>query len=217
MTKPWEHESYTEYHDRQLTFRNGKYFRNHAGRPFRATYTTCPDNKKLYYRKGQVVKFGCGFNHYWPRNNWEEWFLTEKEKLKRRPPNKEIPVYARDEYAVVLNRYKWIKQKSRIYQDYGTIVMMITGTHAGHIRKYYVKSPPFNITAIYPYRRYTKTIGGAKIDTEYDLIKTVRNIDYYLDGERSIDTFLSCLYYILNGPNPNEPDIEIIAKAWLTR
>lgn len=216
MTRPWEHETYTEYHERTFSFRNGRYFRS-GNSTFRATYTTCTDNKKLYYRKGQIVKFGCGFNRFWPKNRWEEWFLTEREKLDRRSPNRDTPVYARDQYAIILNRYKWIKQKGRVYIDYGTIVMMLTGKAAGRTRRYYATSPPFHIVAHYPYKRYTKTIGGAKIDTEYDLIKTVKLIDSSFNGEDSIDTFLSCLYYVLNGPNPNDPGIEEIAKLWLTR
>ena len=213
MTKPWEHKEFTEYHDRLDLVRHGRPFFRGSDRPFRAHYTTVSDNKQLYYRKGQVVKFGCGFRTYWA-SGWENWFLTEKEKLKRRPPDRKIPVYARDQYAIILNRYKWIKHKEMVYIDYGTIIMMLTGDRAGHIRRYYAQSPPFQKVSSYPYKGYRKYIGGAKVDTEYNLVKTAKKL---FSRDVSVDTFLTCVYYVLRGPQPDEPEIEEIAKRWLIR
>ena len=58
----------------------------------------------------------------------------------KRRVNKKVPSYARGEFGIIIGIYKWIKQEG-LYNDYGRIIQMLTGTKIGHIRRYYVTYP----------------------------------------------------------------------------
>jgi hypothetical protein len=61
---------------------------------------------------------------------------------KNRLYDKRIPGYARNQYAIVLARYRWTKYKGyQNYRDYGSFIMMLSGDKIGHIRKYYATTP----------------------------------------------------------------------------
>jgi len=101
-------------------------------------------------RKGDIVKFGSGY--YEVLNDWKSWFIKDQEdKKKFWQRDIRIPYYAQNNYAIVVNRYRWLKYKYRKFMDYGAVIMMITGNNIGHIRKYYSHSRPFLVKAAYPY------------------------------------------------------------------
>lgn len=53
-----------------------------------------------------------------------------------------VPIYARNEYAIIINKYRWVKHKrERTYCDYGNEIMMLTGDKIGHNRRYYTSTP----------------------------------------------------------------------------
>ncbi len=218
--RPWEHYNTTEKHE-EINPGCGHYSMTYGTSPtlkpirYAAHFTTIPDNKQLWWRKGDVIQFNSGFYGFYS-NDWKQWFLKTKDKIKFLPVNKRIPKYARNEYAMVLNRYKWIKQKGRIYTDYGVILMMLTGSKAGRVRRYYASSYPWNLVKQYPYEHCRKHI-GVKLDIDYNLINTMKHINCTYKGEQARDLFLSCVYHIINDSDPTDPEIEAIAKMWLTR
>jgi len=216
--KPWEHYRLVEKHYEQprpyshhmMNFRRP----DEPPSSYIARFETVRDNAALWWRKGDVIQFGSGFMRgYIP--SWKRWFLETKD-MPPPPINKKIPIYARDEYAIILNRYRWKKFKWNIFIDYGVILMMLTGSKAGNIRRYYASSYPFDFVKRYPYTGQRKYI-GVKLDTEYNLIHTLKNIKSKFDKEEARDLFLSCIYHVVKGTDPNEPEIEKIANEWLTR
>jgi len=218
---PWEHYSTTERHE-EINPGCGHYSNTYRSAPslrariYDAHFTTVPDNKQLRWRKGDIIKFDTGFHGFYS-HDWKQWFLKAKDKTKFLPVNKKIPKYARNEYAIILNRYKWIKYKGySIYTDYGVIIMMLTGSKAGRVRRYYASSYPWTMVKEYPYKHCRKHI-GVKLDIDYNLINTMKQINCAYEGEQARDLFLSCVYYIMNGSNSADPAIEAIAKMWLTR
>lgn len=130
---------------------------------FRAEFTLIPDKKGNCWLRGDMIIFGSGFFDWqfqrkWP---WKKWFMQKPEYLKSLEAsehcyhNKIIPRYARLEYGLVLSRYKWSKYKpSNLYRDYGSIIIMLTGSKAGHIRRYYLKTP-YELVSRYPYDHIT--------------------------------------------------------------
>ena len=218
MRKAWDHYSLTEQHEEinpgcrhySNTYRSAPVIKR---RLYTAHFTTIPDNKQLVWRKGDVVRFGTGFHGFY-YDDWKQWFLKSKDKTKFLPVNKRIPKYARSEYAMIVNRYKWIKYKSPIYIDYGANIMMLTGSKAGRIRRYYASSYPWMIVKRYPYEHCSKHI-GVKLDIDYNLIHTMKQITLCYEGEQARDLFLSCVHYVINGSNSPDGEIEAVAKMWL--
>lgn len=218
--RPWEHYNTTEKH-KEINPGCGHYSMTYGTSPtlrrtrYIAHFTTVPDNERLCWRKGDVIQFNSGFYGFYS-HDWKQWFLKTKDKIKFLPVNKQIPKYARNEYAIVLNRYKWAKHKGRIYTDYGVIIMMLTGSKAGRIRRYYASAYPWNLVKQYPYEHCRKHI-GVKLDINYNLINTMKHINCAYKGEQARDLFLSCVYHVINDSDPTDPGIEAIAKMWLTR
>ena len=71
------------------------------------------DNKRLKLRKGDIIRF-------------------EKD-----PCHGKIPLYAIGQFAVILERYKIRKEKHfGIFNDYGAVIMMLTGKKKGYISKF---------------------------------------------------------------------------------
>jgi len=179
--KPWQHMTFT-------TRRFGRQRNSMLYDEYDATFETLENYNRSFWKPGDVVKFGDGL--LWrAKNKWETWFLNGKDRedfLRRnRLINKRIPVYARNQYAIILARYKWIKHKYREFSDYGSFIMMLTGDKAGYMRKYYIVSP-YELVGIYPYTTadynidHKKLFHGVEIeDNVYifleNLIRKLRN------------------------------------------
>ncbi len=161
--KPWEYMTYTVH--RTIT-RNSQTRGKIYVTDYDAQFETLRNYNRSYWKPGDVVKFGNGFIPFANRR-WESWFLDEKAKddfMKRNHfVNKRIPVYARNQYAIILARYKWTKFKGYAnYRDYGTILMMLTGDKIGHIRKYYTTSP-YDEIGKYPYTKMKYNLNHEKL------------------------------------------------------
>jgi hypothetical protein len=89
---------------------------------------------------------------------WPRWFIKSDEEycnyLKKHCPRTNIvPLYAHEQYAIIINRYRWIKEKYKTFYDYGSIIMMLSGKRIGHIRRYYVTTP-WSFVAGHPYKKF---------------------------------------------------------------
>lgn len=126
---------------------------------FNAQFQLTKDRKWSYWIRGDLIRFSSGyydwnFNHRYP---WKQWFMKKEdylnalEKDERTPRAKTIPKYARMEFGILLSRYKWIKHKDHgIFSDYGSIIMTLTGSKPGRIRRYFIKTP-YYLVSRYPY------------------------------------------------------------------
>lgn len=144
MIKPWEHKSYSDIY-------MGHCWGRKSTKPHKRTYETVKDSARLYLRKGDIVRFGSGYYEHF-LTGWPEWFLVGREDKKKYWQRDATPFYAQNQYAIVVNRYKWIKHKYLKFTDYGVIIMMITGPQIGRIRKFYTNKP-FKIKSCYPYNK----------------------------------------------------------------
>lgn len=45
--------------------------------------------------------------------------------------------YARGQFGVVIDRYRWVKFKHEIYTDYGATIMFLTGKKKGKMKRFY--------------------------------------------------------------------------------
>jgi hypothetical protein len=107
---------------------------------YKRTWTTVRDNEKLHVRKGDLFKIRSGI--ITQPHDWREWFLTKKEYEKCITYDNRISSYCRDQWAIVLNRYRIIKSKyARKYYDYGTIALILTGSKPGTIKKFFISVP----------------------------------------------------------------------------
>jgi len=153
--QPWG-ETYYEWHRGwNIGWRSD---RNHYF-DFMAQFKLVPDRKQNYWKRGDIVLFDTSyfnwsFDHNCP---WKKWFMTKEGYLdalkndERTSRNNKVPLYAQLEYGILLSRYKWIKDKEyKVFYDYGSIIMMLTGPKAGRIRRYYIKTPYGSVSS-YPY------------------------------------------------------------------
>jgi hypothetical protein len=143
--EPWEHESFDSrnYYTTRFSSRYGILHPNGC-KEYKTRYETVSDSEKLVTRKGDIVKFGSGYHKQLHFGDWKDWFLTSKNDKKKfwsRDPR--IPKYADHQYALIVNRYRWIKfkYKSDTFIDYGKILMFITGDKLCKIRRYYATAP----------------------------------------------------------------------------
>lgn len=134
---PWESAPATE---RKIGFthRMGR-----GSYPYSCTKMYLKDSEFFNFRKGDIVKFeNCRIK---PRyESWQKWFMTKDDYIKTWKKKPNVPYYSSKQLAVIIARYKLIKQKSvfnRIFKDYGCVVMMLTGEKKGHIRHYVMKYP----------------------------------------------------------------------------
>ena len=155
--KPWE---YMTYSTEKAVIRT-RYGRS-SYHSYEAQFETLKSYDRSYWKPGDVVKFGHGISGYRKSDTWRNWFLTDDDfdvyLKKNKLYHRAIPASARNQYAIVLARYKWTKFKGYMnFTDYGTFIMMLTGSKVGHIRKYYVTTPWTHIGR-YPYAkmRYNK-------------------------------------------------------------
>jgi len=112
------------------------------------------DNESLKYRKGDIVKILSGL---YQDCSWKGWFLTPTDyqdflkTFKNR--DKKIPLYAANQYSMVVGRYRIVKRKyCGIFYDYGTLLMTLTGTKIGRIKKYFSRYP-FYLVSNYPHNQ----------------------------------------------------------------
>jgi hypothetical protein len=109
------------------------------------------------HKRGDIFKFGSGFNEI-KFTDWKEWFLkSRKDKMKFWPKIPNIPKYARNQYAILMCRYKITRVKYRTFTDYGSHLMFITGPQAGHLRRYY-QSIPAKPCGHFPYFHTNKVV-----------------------------------------------------------
>ena len=174
--QPWGMRQYKQ----KITYTIGSRWRDGRERsfdiPVDAQYMLVRDSSRCYWKRADLIKFRLGYYLGPHREDWRSWFLSEKAYLAylhthQFSRNGEIPFYARSEYALIISRYKWKKDKypaySKIFNDYGTIVLMLTGSKAGHMRRYYNKIV-FDLIARYPYDHIIPAHWnrGVKIPTE---------------------------------------------------
>jgi len=47
-----------------------------------------------------------------------------------------VSKYARGQFGVIVERYRWVKFKYQIYTDYGATIMFLTGKKKGKLKKF---------------------------------------------------------------------------------
>lgn len=194
MIKPWEHESYSD------TYYGYSYGQRVPG-GYKRTYQTVKDSSKLFLRKGDIVKFGSGYYEHSLRG-WPEWFVTERKDKKKFWKRNTVPSYAQNQYAIVVNRYRWIKYKYETYTDYGVIVMMITGPQIGRIRKFYTNRP-FQRKSVYPHKKIKLkkpfiTITDKLFLRDFDITSFLNRLkEKYEDTEETRNLFLEKICLLL--------------------
>jgi len=203
--EPWEHEQFDSYYESCITHRSNYGHRKMSSH--RTRYETVEDSKRLTTRKGDIIKFGSG---YYEINfkDWRDWFPKKEQKILFWPRNKSIPKYAMNQFAVVANRYRWIKYKNYMtYQDYGVILMFITGSKPCRIRKYYM-ARPYKYVSYFPHIRkdgiYVKLKEPFKVIDktwflfDFNLSEFITNIlKDYGDTEECRDMFLKKIKQLL--------------------
>jgi len=207
--EPWEHEQFNSYniYKSRWSLRNG--IRNPNGcREYKTRYETVKDSERLDIRKGDIVKFGSGYFEQ-DFGDWRDWFppsKVDKKKFWNRDPN--IAKYADYQYAIIVNRYRWIKYKRQIYIDYGKILMFLTGSKLCKIRKYYVAKPYKKISA-FPHihrdgniyvkmKKPFKVIDKTWFLFDFNLSEFITKLlSKYRDSEESRDIFLKKIKQLL--------------------
>jgi hypothetical protein len=153
-TKPWEKDRYEVIREPEKQHPRGN--PNLSVAPYRSVYDTDIDYEKTYWKLGDVVRFGSAYHDYLLKKSWKYWYYKKEDMDAHIKENclrhEKTPLYAAHEYAIILSRYKWIKYKWHgIYRDYGSVIMMLTGSRPGYIRRFYACSP-WNKIDTYPYR-----------------------------------------------------------------
>lgn len=199
--KPWEHDKpYSDEYE-------GLNYRSSERTIHKRVYYTVEDSARLYLRKGDIIKFGSGYYEY--LSGWSEWFLVNREDKKKFWTRDATPLYAQNQYAIVVNRYVWKKFKGfTTYSDYGVIIMMITGPQIGHIRKFYTNRP-FRTKSFYPHDEKIKgrfiklkkpfeTIADNLFLSNFNLTTFVMDLqNKYGDTEEARDLFLEKMCSLL--------------------
>lgn len=173
--KPWEYHTYKTSRMSEATYGTFK---------VDLTFETLKSYDRSIWKLGDVVKFGNGFKSWSLVNEWQSWFLKEKALAEWMEKNahrdRRIPKYARNNYAIIIGRYRWIKDKIfGKYIDYGSYIMMLTGYASGRIRKYYGTSP-FDTIGHFPYKTMKYNLNRQKL---FDGVST----------NSTVETFLECL------------------------
>lgn len=105
------------------------------------------DSPRLDYRKGDIVLFGTCYRPFW---DYRDWYYTDKDKKIHGKLNYHVPRYANEKLGMIVGRYRWLNVKSfGTYRNYGTTVMMISGSKKGHLRKY--QATNFKILSRFPH------------------------------------------------------------------
>lgn len=100
------------------------------------------DSDRCKNRIGSIIKFESSYERLW-LNDWQDWFLTKRDKNKKRKRIKWKPLYCSNQYGIIANSYKRIKSKSYgcVYSDYGRKIILLTGPRIGAVRTVYMQSP----------------------------------------------------------------------------
>ena len=157
--QPWGR---TYYERRMGWFWAGYYKHNKMPVEIDGQFKLIKDRPQSYWFRGDIVVFGDGYhNAFTRRHDWRKWFMSNEDYLNRLDSDEtlqrvtKIPLYARSQYAMIASRYKWVKDKGwNVFYDYGSIILMLTGPRAGHMRRFYITCP-FQKVARYPYGRLT--------------------------------------------------------------
>jgi hypothetical protein len=156
---------------------------------FPRTVEYLDDSPRQYWRKGDIVRFDNGKKDSMG-DTWQQWFMTEEDYLNTLPWNGLTPKYAEKQYAVVAGRYRVVKDKhGYIFKDYGVIVMMITGSKKGHIRKFWM-TKPFKLIRSFPYQKIPKIKGIKELKDSFS--------KHNIDSNESRNAFLEHLHKNLN-------------------
>ncbi len=114
-------------------------------------------DKSTTHKKGDIYKFRSG---YYERefHDWKDWFLkSRKDKMKYWDKIPGIPKYARNQYAILMCRYRITRHKYRTFKDYGSHLMFITGSNPGKLRRYYQVCPA-KMCGEFPYFNINKHV-----------------------------------------------------------
>lgn len=152
MIRPWklEPEHYCYEYKRYGKIMNGMLGLAHCTREPMS-------DKDTIHKKGDIYKFGSGYNEV-KFGDWKDWFLkSRKDKMKFWSKIPKIPKYARNQYAILMCRYKITREKYITFKDYGSHLMFITGPQAGHLRRYY-QSIPAKPCGYFPYFYLNKRV-----------------------------------------------------------
>jgi hypothetical protein len=99
------------------------------------------DSDRSLNRIGTIVKLNSSFRKPY-FNDWQEWFLTKRDKNKKKRRIPWRPLYCSEQYAIIANCYKRVKDKGwHTFSDYGKIVILLTGSKIGRVKKLYMQSP----------------------------------------------------------------------------
>ncbi|MFW9871838.1 MAG: hypothetical protein ACFFG0_01965 [Candidatus Thorarchaeota archaeon] len=160
------------------------------------TYEYLPDSDFQYWRKGDLIKFKNGLQQFYNYNCkiWQEWFLDEKSYIHFLKNHKErerrLPYYAAREYALIIGKYRIIKEKyNRKFYDYGSVILMLTGLARGHVRKYNNCHYPFYKVGSFPYKDIPTQLA------EFEQII----LDHKERTDQIRNSFVSKIYKILKG------------------
>jgi hypothetical protein len=147
-----------------------------------AQFKLTQDRPQTYWKRADMVVFGTGY--YRINDTWREWFMEIDDYLEnlrvnyKRYRNKSVPLYARLQFGLVVSRYKWVKQKDfGVFSDRGTIIMMLTGKKAGHVRRFY-PLPCFKIFSRYPYDKivpFQANVYGSTIPEKERIQEAMKN------------------------------------------
>lgn len=178
---PWIPQQETDYYYGRQSYSRLVY-KDYEGTCIKKIREYLPDNPAMTWRKGDIIKFNCGYHTFYPLPGWQGWFLKKRDRKRFYPRDKRVPVYAMSNYAVICGRYRIVRFKYRTFADYGCVVMMLSGPHVGHIRHYWV-SYPFHVKICFPrqikYKYLKKALHPDIIDIfnmEYDSSDNSRNL-----------------------------------------
>jgi hypothetical protein len=130
-------------------------------------------DKTTISNKGDIYKFGSGYNER-EFYDWKDWFLKyRKDKMKYWDKIKGVPKYARNQYAILMCRYKITRHKYRTFRDYGSHVMFISGSNPGKLRRYY-QGCPANMRGEFPYFKINK--GVTKVLSELGVLDLAKDL-----------------------------------------
>jgi len=196
--EPWEHEAFDDHYYGSKMWGGRVHNSNHPTR-----YETVQDSKRLGSRKGDIIRFGSGFYER-PFGDWRDWFLASREDKKIFWQRKEsVPIYAINQYAIIANRYRWIKYKDyKTFMDYGAIIMMTTGPKACRSRKYYTVRP-YRMISAFPHKKLRTGNINVRMKKPFRVVDNVwfifdfnlsefieKLLQKYGDDETSRDMFL---------------------------
>jgi hypothetical protein len=153
----------------------------------------CLVKQAKIYTRGTIIKFWSAYKN--SEESWQKWFY-EKDDFKKylrqnKKRNLHVPLYADNEYALIVSRYKWIKQKYKCFIDYGTIIMMLTGPKVGHIFKIYIACP-FQLITEFPFSsKYLQLINQLPQHTKMqEIIEHINDQKINLYSSQARDIFV---------------------------